>query len=625
MQQKAERYRIFGRRALLLGAAELGLFGLLGGRLWQLQVQDTDRYRLLAENNRVSQRLVVPPRGRILDRHGRPLAQNVPIYRVRVVREQTKDLRRTLEVLAELIPIEPKRVEDVLNQAMRQRAFVPISVREDLTYDEVSTIAVNSPALPGVLLDAGLHRHYPESELLSHILGYIGPPSRDEVAADEDPLLRLPEFRIGKNGIERAYDKELRGRSGIYRVEVNSIGREIRELERTDGEHGHDLRLSIDLDLQRYCFERLTESQAASAVVLEVATGAVRAMVSVPSFDPAVFTNGLTSEVWRSLRDDPRHPLVNKSIRGQYPPGSTFKMITALAALEAGVITHTTEVFCPGHLSLGNARFHCWRAGGHGRMALVPALAQSCDVYFYDVARRVGVDAIAAMAGRFGLGEPLGIDLPGEQGGLVPTSEWKKQRFGVPWQRGETVIVGIGQGYLTATPLQLAVMTARLCNGGKEVHPWFVEGDRAHVAEGRDAPAASLGLKEANLRWVLQGMHDVIHGGRGTARAAALPLEGVLMGGKTGTAQVRRITKAERASGAHKRKDRPWKDRDHALFVCFAPFEAPRYAVSVIVEHGESGSKTAGPIARDIMARALEIDRAPLLGSSEPGATRRAS
>jgi penicillin-binding protein 2 len=324
-----------------------------------------------------------------------------------------------------------------------------------------------------------------------------------------------------------------------------------------------------------------------------------------------VFATGLTPEVWRGLRDDPRHPLVNKGIRGQYPPGSTFKMVTALAALDAGVVTPQTTVFCPGHMQLGEARFHCWKAYGHGRMALVDALAESCDVYFYEIARRVGVDAIAATARRFGLGEPVGIDLPGEQPGLVPTSAWKKQRFGVPWQRGETLVIGIGQGYMLTTPLQLALMTARLCNGGRAVRPWFVRGPEAHVADGRGLAPASIGVRPQHLAWVLQGMSEVVNGRRGTARQARLADPAVLLAGKTGTAQVRRITKSERLSGAHKRRDRPWHERDHALFVAYAPVAAPRFAVAVVVEHGESGAKTAAPIARDIMAKALDITPRP--------------
>lgn len=611
MQPKAEQYRGFARRALLVGAAQVGLVGALAGRLWQLQVEEVERFRFLAESNRASQRLLVPPRGRILDRAGRPLADNVPIYRVRIVREQARDLRGVLADLAAIIEIDPRRIEDVVAQATRQRAFVPVSVREDLSYDEVTRIAVHAPDLPGVLLDAGLSRIYPQSELLAHILGYVGPATREDLGQDQDPLLRLPEFKIGKSGIERAYDRELRGRAGLYRVEVNAIGREIRGLEERDGEQGRDLELSLDLELQRYCFARLAETRAASAVVLDVNSGAVLAMASVPSYDPAVFAAGLTPEVWKKLRDDPAHPLVNKCIRGQYPPGSTFKMMTALAALEAGVVTPRTEIFCSGVVQLGEAKFHCWKSTGHGRMSLIDGLAQSCDCYFYELARRVGVDGIAAMSKRFGLGAPVGVDLPGEQAGLVPTAAWKKQRFGVPWQKGETLVIGIGQGYMLTTPLQLALMTARLCNGGRAVKPWFVRGPTGHVAQGQGGAAPPVGVQAAHLRWVLQGMGEVVNGRRGTARQARLEDPSILLAGKTGTAQVRRITKSERLTGSHKRKDRPWADRDHALFVCFAPVDVPRFAVAVVVEHGESGAKTASPMARDIMAKTIEIDPRP--------------
>ena len=349
--------------------------------------------------------------------------------------------------------------------------------------------------------------------------------------------------------------------------------------------------------------ERLASEASASAVVIDVRSGGVLALASVPSFEPASFTGGLRPSVWKELRDDPRTPLVNKCIRGQYPPGSTFKMMTALAALEAG-ITPSYHAFCPGHLSLGRAVFHCWREHGHGSIAMVQALGQSCDVYFYDLARRIGVDAIAAMATRFGLGGRLGIDLPGEQPGLIPTTAWKKATLGESWQKGETLVCGIGQGFVTATPLQLAVMAARLANGERAVRPWLVAG--AEPGE----PPPPLDVPQAHLDVVRAGMREVIHGGRGTARAADPGIPGVEMAGKTGTAQVRRISRADRAAGRHKRKDPPWIERDHALFVCFAPFAAPRFAVAVVVEHGMSGSKTASPIARDIMRRALELDPA---------------
>jgi penicillin-binding protein 2 len=618
VHQDADRVRCFGRRALVVGAAQLGLFGVLVGRLHYLQVQEGERLRLLAEDNRISQRLLVPPRGRILDRLGRPIAENVPIYRVRLVPEQAEDVEATLAALARVIPLPPERIAAVTAQAKAVRPFAAVSIRDDLTWDEVTQVAVHTPELPGVLLESGLVRTYPHGPMLAHVVGYVGPVSQVEQASADDPLLQVPEFRIGKNGVEKAHDAVLRGKAGLSRLEVNAVGREIRELDRRKTEPGVDIRLSLDLDLQAFCMERLAGETAAAAVVVEVDSGAVLALASVPSFDPGVFTEGLSHGDWALLRDDRLHPLVNRCIRGQYPPGSTFKMITALAALETGAATPTTRVSCPGYTSLGNAKFHCWREHGHGPISLVQALAQSCDVYFYEMARRAGIDAIAEMARRFGLGEPLGVDLPGERGGLVPTREWKRQAVGSSWQKGETLVCGIGQGYVLATPLQLAVMTARLCNGGRAVRPWFVQDAAA-------APAAlpEIGVDPEHLALVLEGMNEVVNGGRGTARSAALALPGVTMAGKTGTSQVRRITKAERASGAYKRKERPREERDHALFVCFAPVERPRYAISVVVEHGESGARTAGPIAKDIMTRALEIDpagKAPLVGFTGTGA-----
>ena len=603
MHQEADRQRVFTRRALFVGASQTALFGVLGSRLYQLQVRQASDYALLAEDNRVNQRLLVPPRGRIFDRLGRPLARNVPTYRVCVIREQAKDLGAVLERLAALIRLPSERIEEILAKARAQRAFVPLPVRDDLSWEEVSRVAIQAPDLPGVVLDSALLRDYPYADLLAHILGYVGPVNEREQTDDGDPLLRMPEFRLGKNGIEQSYDKSLRGRAGSSEVEVNAIGREIRELTRDPGDPGDDLRLSLDVELQRFCCERLSNELAAAAVCLDVHTGAVLALASVPSFDPRAFTNGLSHRQWNEWRDNKRHPLVNKALKGEYPPGSTFKMVTGLAGLEAG-ISPTYEAFCPGYMRLGSSQFHCWKAGGHGRVALNDALGQSCDVYFYDVARKIGVDAIARMANRLGLGQRLGMDLPGEKTGLIPTSAWKEATLGEPWQKGETLVAGIGQGFVSTTPLQLAVMVARLCNGGKAVRPWLTEGRQAA------GEPPSIGIDPIHLQAILKGMNEVVNGVRGTARRAALPIKGVRMAGKTGTSQVRRISRAERAAGLHKRKDKPWEDRDHALFVCFAPYDAPRYAVSVIVEHGESGSAKASPIARDIMTKALEIDPA---------------
>ena len=618
-QQEADRVRSFTRRGIVLGAAQLALFGALGSRLYHLQVQKGSEYSLLAEDNRVNQRLLIPARGRILDRKGRPLAVNIPTYRLRIVREQARDLPGTLERLSRIVTIEPKRRAEVIEQARALRPFIPISVREDLTWDEVSLIAVNTPDLPGVMLDAGLLRQYPQGPVLAHILGYVGAVSEAEQTEDRDPLLRLPDFRIGKTGIERSYDEVLRGRSGLSQVEVNALGREIREVERREGEPGRDIGLSLDLELQQFCFERLSLELSASAVVLDVRSGGILALASVPSYDPSLFTNGLKRTVWTELSTSPRTPLVNKCIRGQYPPGSTFKMMTAMAALEAGIITPSYRVHCSGSTWIGAAEFHCWKDHGHGRLDLLQALGQSCDVYFYDVARRTGIDTIAVMANRFGLGQVVGVDLPGEQPGNIPTTAWKKHRFGVGWHKGETLVCGIGQGYVNATPLQLAVMAARLATGRKIV-PALVHGPAT-------APPEPLGVSQANLEAVLRGMREVVHGGRGTARQAALDLPGIEVAGKTGTSQVRRMTATERAMGAERRKklEVPWVQRDHALFVCFAPYQDPRYAVSVVVEHGVGGAKVAAPIARDIMRKALELEpasaKSPIAGrgAERPG------
>jgi len=620
MHRDAERMRVFTRRALLLGAGQLAMFGALAGRLYYLQVVDADGYALLADENRINHRLLPPERGRIFDRHGVPLARNSPTYRVLIVREQTTDLRATLEALGRLIVLPEERIAEVILEAQERRRFVPIAVREGLSWAEVSRVSIHSPRLPGVSVVSGLVRDYPPGEVTAHVLGYVAPVSKPELTGD--PLLELPELRIGKDGIEKAYDQALRGRAGLSRQEVNALGREIKQLYRQDGEPGQEIRLTIDLDLQRYVHRRLSNQLSASAALLEVRTGEVLALVSVPTFDPSAFANGLSQDTWNAWRNNPMAPLVNKAIAGQYPPGSTFKMIVALAALEAGIVGPDHEVPCLGFVQLGRHRFHCWKRWGHGKLKLIEAIAQSCDVYFYDLARRVGVDGIAAMARRFGLGARLDVDLPGERAGLVPDRAWKLATQGEPWQKGETLVVGIGQGFLQATPLQLAVMTARIANGGRAIRPWLVR-----PPGGREAEVPPVDVSEWALRFVREGMFSVVNGERGTARQARLPNREIAMAGKTGTSQVRRISRNERVTGVRKNEEKLWEERDHALFVAFAPYRAPRYAVAVVVEHGGSGSETAAPIARDIMAKALELDPSrarPVIGieqdSSAPAA-----
>lgn len=601
-----DRIRLFNRRAVVLGSAQSLLVSALVGRMYYLQVIEADRYRMLAEENRINLRLLPPPRGRVLDRFGEPLAVNRQNFRVLIVSEQTRDLAATLDALADVIDLSEYDRDRVQKEVRRRRSFVPITVRENLDWEEMARIQVNAPDLPGVIVDEGLTRHYPQNQTAAHVLGYVSSVDEDDLTGD--PLLQLPGFRIGKAGMEQKFDLALRGAGGTSQVEVNAVGRVIRELERKEGEAGTDLMLTLDERLQRFTSERLGAESAAS-VVMDIHTGEVLVMASTPSYDPNAFNRGLTQREWNALAGDPRAPMTNKAISGQYSPGSTFKMIVALAALEQGAITPEQTVTCRGHTDLGSRRFHCWEDRGHGAMDMVQAIAQSCDVYFYDIARRVGVDRIAEMSRRLGLGSSTGVGLAGERAGLIPTEAWKRATLGEAWQQGETFNVGIGQGYVLTTPLQLAVMAARLSTG-LAVEPVLTRRVMIEDTVVQRPPQAfsALNIDPAHLAVARRGMFEGLNGPRGTARASKLRLNGVQMSGKTGTTQVKRITMAEREAGLPDSDEVPWNERTHALFVAYAPEDNPRYALSVIVEHGGGGAAVAAPIARDIMTEVLKLD-----------------
>jgi len=603
-----ERSRAFTRRALFLGGGQALLFSVLAGRMYYLQILEADRYAMLAEDNRINLRLLPPPRGRILDRFGQPLAANEQNYRVVLVREQTPDVERTLDSLARVIELSEYDYQRVLREVSRKRAFVPAMVRDHLTWEQVSRIEVNAPDIPGVSIEVGQTRSYPRGEAMTHVLGYVAAVSEEELTGD--PLLELSDFRIGKQGVEKQYDTQLRGTAGTSHLEVNALGRVIREVKREEGNPGRDLVLTVDSGLQAFTHERLSAEQSAAAVVMDIWNGDVLALSSTPGYDPNLFNVGLTTEVWNALIHNELSPLTNKAIAGQYAPGSTFKMMGALAGLEAG-IDPNQRVFCPGVMRLGNARFHCWKKGGHGWVNMYEGIQHSCDVFFYDLSRKIGIDRLSSMAQRFGLGAPMGIDLPGERPGLIPTRDWKLATTGEPWQGGETLVAVIGQGYVLATPLQLAVMAARIGNGGLLVQPRLTRpGPGSTGQEGAAAPPqpASLNIPEAHMRVVHTGMNLVTNDRRGTAYRARIEQEGWEMAGKTGTSQVRRISMAERLAGITKNEDLPWRRRDHALFVAFAPVHAPRYACAVVVEHGGGGSKAAAPIARDILIETQRRD-----------------
>jgi penicillin-binding protein 2 len=604
-----DQYRVFSRRAAILVGGKAVLFSTLIGRMYYLQVIEGDRYQLMAEENRINLRLLTPSRGQIFDRFGVPLAVNQQNYQVLIKSENTPDIEKTLTHLGRLIPLSSDDRKRILKDVSRKKKFVPILVREHLEWEDVARIEVNAPDLPGITIESGSLRFYPQGKAAFHALGYVGAVSPKHKTGDR--LLELPGFKVGLSGVEKTFDLALRGQAGSSQLEVNALGRVIRELDRKEGKTGQNIILTIDTSLQILAMKAL-EGKTGSIVVLDVHTGATMVQASSPSFDPNNFTNGLSENEWKVLSEDERAPLRNKAIAGEYAPGSTFKMIVALAALEAGIINKNTTFFCSGSLTLGDGKFHCWKRYGHGLTSLRKGISQSCDVYFYELSRRVGIDRIAIMAKRFGLGQHLDLDIPGSRPGLIPNKAWKKAAIGKKWVGGETLLAAIGQGFVLTTPLQLATMVARLANGGKAITP-FVARDiisRNKLTSRADFPASDMGLNPKHLKLVVKSMEAVINNQWGTAYRARIMVPGMGMGGKTGTSQVRRITQAERDSGILKNEQLPWKRRDHALFVGFAPIESPRYAVSVVIEHGGGGSKIAAPIARDIMVDTLNRDPA---------------
>ena len=527
-----------------------------------------------------------------------------------ITREGAGDVDLVLNRLSHVIPMTEEEMDRIRADIKKNSSFVPITVADRLDWEDFSKIALNAPALPGVSPEVGLSRIYPRDIDFAHVVGYVGPVSDRDLEGIEnpDPLLQIPKFQIGKIGVERWTEGDLRGRAGNKRIEVNAVGRVMRELERTEGIPGRDLRLTIDADVQNFVQARMGVESAA-CVVMDVNNGDLIAAVSSPSFDPNLFVRGISQTDYSGLLENDHRPLANKVVQGVYPPGSTFKMVTALAALEAGVIDVGTRVRCPGYLEYGDTRFHCWKHGGHGSVDLARSLAESCDVFFYDIAQRVGIDKIAEMGRRLGLGIRHDMPLSAIAEGIMPDKAWKMERHQQEWRIGDTINASIGQGYVLTSPLQLAVMTARIASG-RSVAPRIVR-----QLDGDDVPLAeipALGIDGSILRAVRDGMFAVVNTSAGTGYGSRIADEALLMAGKSGTSQVRNISASERADGVVANSDLPWNRRDHALFVCYGPAVAPRYAVSVVVEHGGGGSAVAAPIARDALLRALTGGVPPL-------------
>lgn len=616
-----ERQGEFHRRAFLLGGATA--FGLLalGGRLAQLQVVEADYYRTRATKNQFNFRLITPPRGRILDRNGVVLAGNRPSFRVLVSRDETKDLDATIDALIRLLPDISDRRRSLIREISRSPRFVPVPVASDLDWEQFARVNLYASEIPGVTAEMNEARVYPFGGAFAHVIGYVAKVSAkdlEKAGENPDPILHNPGFRIGKQGLEKALDLDLRGRAGTHKVEVDAKGRLVGEDVRDSQPPvaGKEVVLTLDADIQNRALEVLGEDSGA-AVVIDIQSGELLCLASTPSFDANMFVSGVPAEIYRALADYERRPLLDKALSGLYPPGSTFKPMTALAALGAG-INPKRKVLCTGTHTIGNTTMSCWKKDGHGWVDMHDAIKYSCDVYFYEIAPEVGPDRIAKVARSFGLGQEFDIGIQGQKKGIVPDLKWKQEYAAMMrargykadghWYPGETLSYAIGQGALQTNALQLAVMVARLANGRKALHPRLIKSVGGKSFDPK-AEETDLNFPIEHMDLVRAGMASVANDTTGTAyRASQLNLGDLAMAGKTGTAQVRNISKAERARGVRKNESLPWKLRDHGLFVAFAPHDAPRYALSVIIQHGMGGAKFAAPKAREIMRAVLIKD-----------------
>jgi len=589
----------FTRRAMVLGGAQGLVAAVLGGRMAWLSIAENEHYKLLSESNRVQMRLIPPRRGWIVDRNGHPIAINRSDFRVDLIPDRLKEPDRIIAELTRLLDLPPDEVERIREELSKAAGYQPVPVAENLPFDKYAAITVRLPELPGVSPLRSFSRYYPEGAAVAHLTGYVGTPSREDYLAEErDPLLITPGFKVGKDDLEKTMEPRLRGRPGAQRIEVTAHGKLVRELDTLQDKSGSPLPLTIDIALHSYAARRIGP-ESGCAVVIDCLSGDILAMPSMPAYDPNSFSDGISHKEWEMMAQDERHPLINKVMQGLYPPGSTCKPMMAVALQKAG-ISPNERVNCQKAWRLGNAVFHC-SGGPHGPIAMHQAIAKSCDIYFYQMALKAGVGAISPVAEQFGMGEKFDLPLPSQRYGTWPDPDWLRRRVKREWQSYDTVNMSIGQGYVLVNPLQQAVMIARLLTGRK-VMPRILAGGPAPRFE------AIAGIDPEHLAFVRGGMSDVVNGG-GTASRFKLAVP-ELMGGKTGTAQVRRISLAERAGGVRSNASLGWRMRDHSWFVCFAPVQAPRYAACFFVEHGGFGAAAAAPIAKDVMTYLFNRDLA---------------
>jgi penicillin-binding protein 2 len=585
---KKKQTSIQQRRAFLLLLSKFSIFSIIGWKLFDIQILDSKKYKTLSKNNQINVEILYPLRGDIFDRNMKLIASNKKVYDLYVVPEQSDNLMKTLNDLSSFISLDYQTKKNVIKLSNKLKKFKSIKVLENLNWNDLEIIEANKNYLQGLSLKTDYQRIYPYEKYFSHILGYVSQPTQKDLILPY--IAKTPRLDIGKTSLEKFFNKDLVGAYGRKEIEVNSSGKTIREISRKPSKKGKKIKITIDERLQRFTVNELDNHKAGSIVVIEINTGEILSMASTPSFDPNSIIQKPNTEYWNSLINNNLSPLTNRSIQGLYSPGSTFKMIVALAALSENIINTESNNFCEGKIDFGDSVYHCWKTKGHGLMNIESALKESCDVFFYELAKKVGINKIAAMAHKFGLGQLYNIGFDTEKKGIIPSKKWKKETLKKKWYGGETLNAAIGQGYVLTNPMQLAIMTARIASKGKKIEPTILSNKVKEFEKIKDI--------SRYLKIIDKALFKVVNDYKGTAFRSKS--NEYLFSGKTGTSQVKRISLLERESDDFRKKEIEWKNKDHALFVGYMPSDKPKYAISVVIEHGGSGAATAAPIAKKI-------------------------
>ena len=609
------------RRMFIISVVKVGIFIAIISRLFYLQISENLKYRSLSDKNRFREWKIVPERGIIEDYFGNKIAKNTQLFQLHMLPEDVPNIEELFFKLSRIIDFDNKTQNRLIKKIKKRKPWEPIIVSENLNWEDFSKLNLFLHDLQGVKPVVSVTRQYSLEGSSSHLIGYVSDVSEKDLNNSE--LLRkinVPGLKTGKNGLEKTFNHMMIGSPGIQRYEVNAHGKRIKELELITGERGKNFRTTIDQDIQKFTSE-LLEKKSGSVCVMDIYTGDIVVLVSNPTFDANKFVNGISNKEWQDLITNPFKPLINKSLSGLYPPGSTIKPIVALSALENDIMSTKKTVYCKGNMELYGQTYHCWKEKGHGYMNMRSAIKQSCDIYFYETARRLGIDRLSITAKDFGLGKKVLENFVEEKSGIVPNTKWKKENIGRGWVLGETLISGIGQGYFQSTPIQLCLMMAQLANGGHEIKPRIVDDkyklveitnawrkefiNRSKDIDFNNSKIRKLYRNKENIKFVLDALYGATNEPLGTSYKSRLTKKEYIYAGKTGTSQIRRITAEERELKL-KNKDLPYEKRDHALFIAFAPYKNPRYSISVVIEHGGSGSSGAAPIAKKVIKKVLE-------------------